>query len=298
MRIGGHVSSSGGLRHVPERAAAIGGDCAQLFLSGPTNWRMPHHAEDDVEAFRQQAAERDVQPVVAHAIYLINLASPDDRIWNQSIESLSDYLTLGARLGLAGIVTHLGSHKKQGFESVQRRLFDGVERALSRSAGDAKLLMEVCAGQGGNIGCKFEELAAVLDALGGDARLGICLDTAHLYAAGFDVATRDGLDRTVDDLDRSIGMERVAVVHANDSQGTLGSNLDRHANIGDGHIGLEAFGRILNHPALRTMPFILEVPGTDKQGPDVENVERLRRLVTGGAASAPFDGLLEAAGGA
>lgn len=257
---------------------------------------MPHHDDSDVESFRQQASERDIDPVVAHAIYLINLASPDDRVWTQSVESLSDYLSLGARLGLGGVVTHLGSHKKAGFEAVQRRLFDGVAQALARSSGDARLLMEVCAGQGGTIGCRFEELAAVIGALGRDARVGVCLDTAHLYAAGFDITTRHGLERTLDDLDHTVGLERVVAVHANDSQGALGSNLDRHANIGEGHIGLEAFGRILSHPALRELPFILEVPGRDKQGPDVENVERLRGLVAGGASPLSVDVLVEAAG--
>lgn len=296
MRIGAHVSAAGGLRNAPGRAAAIGCNCAQVFLSGPTNWRMPHHDDADVEGFRQQATEHGILPIVAHAIYLINLASPDDRVWDQSIESLSDYLSLGARLGLAGVVTHLGSHKKQGFEAVQARLFSGVARVLERSSGDVPLLMEVCAGQGGNIGCRFEELAAVLEALGHDKRLAICLDTAHLYAAGFDVSTAEGLDHTLGDLDRLIGLDRVVAVHANDSQGALGSNLDRHANIGDGHIGLEAFGRILNHDALKDKPFILEVPGIEKQGPDEENVRRLVGLVAPRAGLAPAPEMFEAAG--
>jgi len=169
--------------------------------------------------------------------------------------------------------------KQRGFHLVGTTSEGSFLFFLERSTGDVPLLMEVCAGQGGNIGSRFEELAAVLRAPGHDAGLCVCLDTCHLYAAGVDVATAEGLYRTVDDLDRIIGLDRVVAVHANDSQGTLGSNLDRHANIGDGQIGLEAFGRILNHGALREKPFILEVPGLEKQGPDVENVQRLMRLI-------------------
>ncbi len=146
--------------------------------------------------------------------------------------------------------------------------------------------MEVCAGQGGNIGARFEELGAVLDAFGRDARLGVCLDTAHLFAAGYDVASKGGLDATIAALEQHVGMERVLAVHANDSKTPFGSNVDRHANIGDGHIGLEAMGRIMTHPALKHLPFILEVPGLDEQGPDVENVQRLWRLSTSSTTAA------------
>jgi len=287
VRVGAHVSSSGGLGRVPDRVADLGCSWGQIFLSGPTGWRMAPHSDTEIRLFREKADERQVEGVVAHAIYLINLASPDDRIWSQSIDSLIAYRNLGQLLGLQGIVAHLGSHRKLGFEAVQARLFEGIASVLSRSEGQVPLLMEVCAGQGGTIGSRFEEFASILSAMGGDGRLGICLDTAHLLAAGFDLTSADGLDRTIDEIDRTIGMDRVRVLHANDSKTPLGSHIDRHENIGDGFIGAEAFSRIVTHPALRHFPFILEVPGLDDQGPDTANVERLRMLGEGRAGSLP-----------
>jgi deoxyribonuclease-4 len=286
MLIGAHVSSAGGLSKAPGRAAELGCNCAQIFLSGPTSWRVPAHTEKEIAAFRENAAQLGITPIFAHALYLINLASPDDRIWNNSVEWLAGALTIGGRMGLTGVVAHMGSHRKLGFDTVQQRLFDGVEAILKKAQGTTPLLMEVCAGQGGNIGARFEELGAVLDAFGRDARLGVCLDTAHLFAAGYDVASKGGLDATIAALEQHVGMERVLAVHANDSKTPFGSNVDRHANIGDGHIGLEAMGRIMTHPALKHLPFILEVPGLDEQGPDVENVQRLWRLSTSSTTAA------------
>ncbi len=278
MRIGGHVSVAGGLPTAVERQRLIGGNCGQTFLSGPSSWRFTAQKPEAVAKFTLQAASTSINPWIGHAIYLVNLASPDERIWENSIASLTAHRQLGTQAGYLGIVLHTGSHFGAGLDTVLPRVVTALERILAAQEGGPKLLLEVTAGQGGAIGATFQELAAILYAMGDDQRLGVCWDTCHLYAAGFDIATPDGLTSTVDDFNSTIGWNRLHAIHANDSLFALGSHRDRHANIGEGAIGETGFGLLLNRSELRELPWLLEVPGRDRQGPDLDNINRLRRL--------------------
>ncbi|HEV7214987.1 MAG TPA: deoxyribonuclease IV, partial [Chloroflexota bacterium] len=261
MRIGGHVSIAGGLPQAIERQLAIGGNCGQVFFTGPSAWRASAPLDEEVAAFRAAAITSDIAPWIVHAIYLINLASEDERIWQASIRSLQAYRQLGSRVGVLGIVVHTGSHRGAGLEAVLPRVVAGLEAVLAAQEDGPQVLLEVCAGQGGTIGCAFAELGTIIRALGGDVRLGICLDTCHVFAAGYDVATPDGVQRTLDEFEEEIGIDRLIAIHANDSVHPLGSHRDRHANIGEGCIGDAGFATLLAQPVLRTLPWVLEVPG-------------------------------------
>lgn len=278
MRIGGHVSMAGGLPKAAERQLAIGGNCGQIFLSGPGAWRAGMLPDAEVLAFQEAARAGDLAPWFAHAIYLINLASDDERIWQNSIGSLQAYRQLGARAGLLGIVAHTGSHRGAGLDAVLPRVVAALETVLAAQEGLPHLLLEVCAGQGGVIGASFAELGTIIRALGNDQRLGVCLDTCHVFAAGYDVSTSDGVHCTLDEFDRAIGLDRLVAIHANDSLHPLGSHRDRHANIGEGYIGDAGFVELLAQPVLRSLPWVLEVPGVNRAGPNAENITRLRGL--------------------
>jgi deoxyribonuclease-4 len=278
MRIGGHVSIAGGLPKAAERQLAIGGNCGQLFFSGPGAWRAGALPDAEALAFQEAARAGDLAPWIAHAIYLINLASDDERIWQNSIRSLQAYRQLGARAGVLGVVVHTGSHRGAGLDAVLSRVVTALETVLAAQDGLPQLLLEVCAGQGGSIGASFAELGTIIKALGSDPRLGVCLDTCHVFAAGYDVSTRDGVQCTLDEFEQVIGLNRLVAIHANDSLHPLGSHRDRHANIGEGYIGDAGFAELLAQPVLRSLPWVLEVPGVDRGGPNLENIQRLRRL--------------------
>lgn len=278
MRIGGHVSAAGGILQTITRAQAIGANCGQLFFTGPTAWRSTTLPDGIGQSFRSKAAISDIEPWFAHAIYLINLASADDRIWQHSLESLTLYRRLGYEAGLAGIILHTGSHGGAGLAEVIDRVVEGLSAVLNTAPEGSPLLLEVCAGQGGTIGAQFEELGTILRAMGNDHRLGICLDTCHVFAAGYDVRSTDAVASMADQFECAIGLSRLAAIHANDSHFALGSHRDRHANIGEGHIGTAGFAALLAHPALRQVPWLLETPGTHGSGPDLENINRLRSL--------------------
>lgn len=212
-----------------------------------------------------------------HAAYLVNLASRDSTLLKRSVGSLASYLRLAGRLGVDGVVFHPGSHKGAGFEPMLAQMGAAIREVRERAGeGAAQLVLENSAGQGGCVGCSFAEVGAILD-VAGDPGVGVCLDTAHAYANGYDLSTADGVDAALREFDELIGLHRLVAVHANDSRVELGANVDRHANIGDGHIGRDAFAVMLADPRLREVPWILEVPGAG-QGPDLEQVNLLREL--------------------
>lgn len=275
-RIGAHVA--GGIKGGVARAREIGAESLQVFLGSPQTWRPPALPSGDVEAFCAEVASAGMGPVFVHAIYLINLAAEKPDIYQKSVASLIGQVSGAACIGAAGVIFHPGSAGSAPYEEALGRVAAGLETTLSEADGDVPILLEVCAGQGRTLGCTFEQLAEMMDAVGRPARLAVCWDTCHLFAAGYDVSTADGLERTIDEMDRIIGLERLAAVHANDSKFPLGSGRDRHENIGRGHIGEAAFERLLTHPALAEVPFVLEVPGLDGNGPDPENIATLRRL--------------------
>ena len=284
MPIGAHVSTSGHLYEAIPRAQAIGCECLQIFVGSPRQWRLVHYPTEDVAEFRRRRAAAGLDPLVAHAAYLINLASPDPALHRRSVDALIHSLEgMDALRGL-GVVTHIGSARGTSWPEARMRIARALRTALSASS-RAMILLEGSAG--GAIGGTFAELGEILDAAGGSRRLGICLDTAHLFAAGWDVRTPAGVAAVVGAFDRAIGLRRLRVLHLNDSKGALGSHLDRHENIGEGLIGRAGFRAVFAHPALGGLPGLMETPGFAHAGPDRRNMLRLRRLRDAATAPAP-----------
>ena len=277
MRIGAHVSAAGGIDKAIDRALDIGAETIQVFGSGPQTWRFKPYPPDAVAAFVEKARENDIRPVFVHAIYLINLGTPDSINLEKGMTSLVQYMKLAADIQAAGVIFHGGSHRGAGFESVLPQTVMALQRVLTESPEGPFLVLENSAGMGNHIGAGFQEMRRVLEGVGGD-RIRVCLDTMHAFAAGYDVATRDGVEKTLEEFDRELGLERLVAIHANDAKVELASGVDRHENIGEGHIGIEGFEAIMGHPALREIPFILEVPGFDQTGPDQKNLGILKKI--------------------
>jgi deoxyribonuclease-4 len=277
MKVGAHVSSSGGLTTAFERAQAIGAETIQIFGAPPQTWRRRKIRPEECDAFRARMAETDIQPVFIHGVYLINLATADPEQLAKSAEALCGDLQLASAIGAKGVIFHVGSHKGAGFAQVLPQIADTLRQCLAKTPDDAWIILENSAGMGGSVGSKFAELGAILRAVN-SPRLKVCLDTEHAYAAGYNLAERKGLDEAMAEFEREIGLDQLVAVHANDSKTPLGGGVDRHDNIGDGHIGRAGFEVIMAHPAFRDVPFLLEVPGTDKQGPDKPNVDALKKI--------------------
>ncbi len=277
MQIGAHVSASGGLDKAIGRAQEIGAECVQIFASGPQSWAFKPASEDLVIAFRQKVEETGIGPNFLHGIYLVNLGSPQTENLNRSRGALVNYLNVASQIGAQGVIFHSGSHKGAGFDAVFQQTVERLTEVLEGSPEDAQLIIENCAGMGNQIGASFAEIGRIMKALA-SPRVKVCLDTQHSFAAGYDVATKEGLERTMEEFDREIGLEHLVAVHANDSKIPFGGGVDRHENIGDGNIGTAGFEVIMAHPAFRDIPFLLEVPGTERSGPDRDNVERLKAI--------------------
>ncbi len=276
--LGAHVDSSGGLHLAFERAKAMGADAIQVHPTPPGFWGSPKLDEGRISTFKEAAAKHDNPPFYFHAVYLINLAGDDPTLRQRSESTLAGYLKAADELGIDGVIFHTGSHKGAGFEKRLPSITEHLRHVLERAdPKQAKLLIENNAGLGGCVGARFEEIRQMLSALDEDPRVAVCFDTCHAFASGYDERTAVDVKKTLDELDRVIGLGRVEVIHCNDSVTGLGSNRDRHANIGAGQIGEEGFRALLHEPRLAGMPFILEVPGAGG-GPDAEQVSTLRRL--------------------
>jgi deoxyribonuclease IV len=276
MELGAHVSSSGGIHTAIDRIEAMGGDSVQVFTQSPRTWRPTNHDPANFERFKERRAEAGIGGVVCHALYLINLASPDDDLYEKSVAALQNTVEVGCAIDASAVVFHVGSHLGSGFEAGLERVVPALSLALEGCSDTTWLCMENSAGAGGTIGRSLEELAALYEALDGHPRLGICLDSCHLFVSGYDVTDPAEMDRVVDEVDRLIGLERLRCLHVNDSKAPLGSNRDRHDNIGDGLLG-EKLGVFLAHPKLQDLPALLEVPGAG-HGPDAEQVRKLKEL--------------------
>lgn len=276
--LGGHVDSSGGLHLAFGRAEAMGFEAIQCHPTPPGFWGSPKLDDERVDRFKEAADAAGHPPFYFHAVYLINLAGDDATLRQRSESTLAGYLAAADRLGINGVIFHTGSHKGAGFDArlpvIREHLLKVMERA---NPATAKLLIENNAGLGGCVGARFEEVRALLDAVD-DERAGVCFDTCHAFASGYDLRTEATARATFDEWQRVVGIERLEAVHCNDSQTGLGSNRDRHANIGQGEIGEAGFHALLHDPRLADKPFILEVPGLDGNGPDAANLEVLRRL--------------------
>jgi deoxyribonuclease IV len=277
MRIGAHVSSAGGPQNAFPKALEMGAEALQVFLSAPQQWRLPALKDEQTEAFVRAREEAGI-PVFFHAIYLINFGSQDEAILEKSVASLASYLDYAGKLGAAGTVVHVGSHLGAGFEGVCDQACRLLRKALEAADNGTRLLLENNAGQGNCMGRSFGELGTLIRGLDNDPRVGVCFDTCHAFAMGYDIAAKEGCELAMSEFDREVGFDRLWAVHANDSKMPLGGVRDRHENIGDGHIGYEGFRTLMAHPAFAEVPFLLEVPGMLDKGPDAENIQRLKRL--------------------
>jgi deoxyribonuclease-4 len=273
--LGGHCS--GGIKKALDNAAEFGMDAVQLFAQSPRTWRFPQHDPADLEAFRRRREELGIDAASIHAVYLLNLASPKKDFYEKSTATLCSTVDTACAIGAETVVFHVGSHQGAGFEASLERVVPALAHALERCDETTWLCMENAAGTGDTIGRSLEELAALYEAAGRHPRLGVCLDSCHLYASGYDVTDPAELDRVVEQLDETIGLDRLRCLHVNDSKTPLGSNRDRHDNIGDGLMG-EKLGVFLAHPKFQELPAYLEVPGTDGHGPDLEQMTKLRKL--------------------
>jgi deoxyribonuclease IV len=277
MYIGAHLSSSGGIHTAVDRAEAIGAESLQVFTQSPRTWRPTNHDPANLEKFRERREEVGLQGVLCHALYLCNFAANDDAIYEKSVLALSNTVQVACAIGAEGVVFHVGSHLGAGFDKGLERILPALELVLGLCNDDTWLLMENSAGAGGTIGRSVDELATIYERLDRHPRLGICLDSCHLYVSGVDVTDRPTLDALLDELDAAIGLDRLRALHVNDSAAALGSNRDRHANIGDGLLG-EGLGVFLGHPRLQGLPAVLETEGKDKKGPGAEDMQTTREI--------------------
>jgi len=279
-RIGIHTSIAGSLENAALKAAELGANTLQIFSSSPRMWQASAHLPEQIRAFRKTRQRLGLYPLAIHANYLVNLASRDPAVRARSIASFRGELERGASIGAEYLVVHPGSYKGQTVELAITAFVEGLrEAAAAVSLRGLSVLLENTAGCGMQIGSRFEELRAIRDeaAQRTDVPIGYCLDTCHLLAASYDISSKAGLDETVALADRILGIANVKLIHANDSKKPLGSHADRHANIGEGHIGRAGFRRILAHPMLRSKPFILETP-VERDGDDRRNLENLKKL--------------------
>jgi deoxyribonuclease-4 len=288
--VGAHVSSSGGIFNAIPNGEKIEAEAIQIFASPPQTWRQTNHKPEAIEKFRELHEASGINDVWIHNIYLANLAAEDPEQLKKSIDSVQFSLRIADAIGAEGVVLHTGSHKGRGMDAVADQVADALVEILKDAPGTALLALEDMAGQGGQIGKDFSDLGLLLKRVKSD-RLQICLDTAHAFAAGYDIATSEGIEVAMTEFDDEIGLEHLAVVHANDSKIALGGQRDRHENIGEGHIGIEGFEVITAHPAFQGKAFLLEVPGFENEdgkadGPDLENINRLKRLRAGAAVVA------------
>lgn len=281
-RFGAHMSILGGLHLALERGHSIGCQSIQLFLRNSNRWQSKPRTEKELALYRETLSKVGIDPVVAHAIYLINLASPDDTVRARSNAAFGEELARCHEAGIPYLVMHPGSHKGTGLERGIARIAEGINRAYDAHpalSGSVTVLLENTAGQGNTIGRTFEELAQIADQIEDPAHAGTCYDTAHGLAAGHDLRTAAGYAETLTRMEEALGLDRLFCFHLNDSKHDLCSAHDRHEHIGEGYVGLEAFGALVNDPRFADLPMLLETPKSKDLHEDVENLARLKRLV-------------------
>jgi deoxyribonuclease-4 len=286
FRVGVHTSIAGALENAARRAGEIGCDTFQMFSANPRGWRTIDPTPEECERFRAEREAQKLSPLVIHDNYLINLSSADTEIRRKSVSAFRRELDRALALGADYLVAHPGSAKDSTVSAAVRTCIESLEKAASGLSLDGLMvLIENTAGQGSAIGRTFEEVAEMVDGAGSELPVGACIDTAHSFAAGYSIHTQEGLSETIKELDRTVGIGRVRVIHANDSKAAFDSHVDRHEHIGKGQIGATAFARIVRHPKLRGIPFICETP-VDEPDDDKRNVAMMRKLAgvkTGGS---------------
>jgi deoxyribonuclease-4 len=283
QRFGAHLSVAGGLHLAFDAAVAAGCDCLQIFVKNQKQWTAKPLTDEAIRAYRAAQKRSGIRPVVAHASYLINLASPRQAQWDKSVAAMVDEIERCAALGVVGLVMHPGAHMGEGVDAGIARIVAGLDEIHRRTAGaKTRILLETTAGQGTSIGCDIEHLGRIINDVSEPARLGVCLDTCHLFAAGYDLRKPDEYERTLSLLRKHVTLRRIVCVHMNDSKGACGSRLDRHEHIGKGKMGLVGFRHVVNDHRLAHAAKILETPkGKDGRGVDLDkvNLRKLRRLI-------------------
>lgn len=272
-----HVPIAGGVLKAVERARRLGCTTMQIFSRSPRGGRATARSWQEVERFDAERRRAGIEPLVVHSPYIINLASPEGGLWRSSLRLYEEEVARSAALRARYLVTHVGSHRGSGEAMGITRVREALARTLERSQADVMVLLENTAGAGQGLGDRFEQLAAIREGLPAKERVGICLDTAHLFAAGYPIHTTEGLEEVITTFDRLVGLEHLKVVHLNDSKVPFRSRVDRHWHIGEGQMGLAAFRRFVNHPRLRHLPLILETP-KKTEAEDERNVATVRKL--------------------
>jgi deoxyribonuclease-4 len=288
-RLGAHMSIAGGLPRAVDRAAAARCESLQIFTKSAGQWRARPLPPEEIALFKRRVAETGIRPVVAHNSYLINLAAAMPALREQSIASLGEEIDRAEALGLYGLVMHPGSHTTGTEQDGLRLIVQGLVRLLAeRPGGKTMILLEHTAGQGTNLGHRFEHLAEIIDGVNATSRMGVCLDTCHLLTAGYDICSEDGYHATFREFDRIVGLKRLKAFHLNDSKKPCASRVDRHEHIGKGCLGLQPFRWLLNDPRFRELPMMLETPKLDTPESrrksdldpwDARNLRTLRRLI-------------------
>ncbi len=279
MRLGKHVSIAGGLDKALDRAHNIGCNAVQIFVSNPRSWQAKPLAAEVIKKFQDKQQELEITPVVVHAIYLINIASPKDNLRDKSLQALITDYQRAVTIGANYLVFHPGSHTGSGSKKAVKRIAAGINKLLAKIAGDTTLLIENVAGAGTQIGASFGEIDEIFDLLDDPSRVGVCLDTCHSFSAGYNIAEEEGLNTMLRKFEEEgPGLDKLSLLHINDSVYKLGSHKDEHAHIGEGEIGEQGFAGIINHADLKTIPLILETPWFDDRDddPDVKLIKKLR----------------------
>jgi deoxyribonuclease-4 len=275
MKLGLHVSTSGGIYQAVDRATELGCNTFQIFVSNPRSWKTTTYKASDVQLFKQRCLTNKIDEVISHSIYLINLASPREDLRELSIKSLVTDLAKSTELGLSGLVTHIGSHQGDGLQIGLKRVSEALERVLYESTGPTRLLLENTAGAGNLVGKNFAEFGEIFKCVKSD-HIGICLDTAHAFEYGYKLHTKKGLEDLIHEIDQTIGLDKLKVIHLNDSLTKLSSNRDRHEKFGEGFIGKEAMIRIINCPEFKNIPLIMETPQLITGGEGKEFIDEIK----------------------
>jgi deoxyribonuclease-4 len=278
MRFGFHISIGGGFSRIVERAKVRGCETIQFFSRNPRGWKYSLLGEKDVEEFRSSIKVSGLFPIFLHLPYLPNIASPKSEFYSRSIDSITMDLERAQQLGAQYVIIHIGHRMESSEDQAIEAVSQGINRAFERVKNSVILLVENTAGQGTEIGYNFEQINKIIERVHEKKRIGVCLDTAHSFEAGYDFSKKDGIERTLESFDKAIGLKRLHLFHLNDSKTPLGSRKDRHWHIGEGYIGLEGFRYLINRPILKHLPGIMETPRKDTVE-DLKNMKVIRSLV-------------------
>ena len=278
MRFGFHISIAGGFSKIIERAAVRGCETIQFFSRNPRGWRYAPLDKKEVGHFRSLVKPSALFPLFLHLPYLPNIASRDSEFYRRSIQSIIVDLQRAEQIGTHYLIIHVGHRMASSEEEAMEAVSQGIDQAFERAKNSVILLLENTAGQGTEIGYNFQHLRRILDGVHDGERMGICLDTAHAFEAGYDLSRKEGIEEALESFDRTIGLKRLHLLHLNDSKTPLGSRKDRHWHIGEGYIGKEGFRNLINHPSIRTLPGIMETPRKDTVE-DLKNMRVIRSLV-------------------